>query len=90
MILSIGHTHFVESGSVVAILRPDSAPSRRLRHGAAETGMLIDATTGRQAKSIIILDSNHVVLSALQPETIISRFKKLMPQEGKRMPPFSV
>ena len=88
MILSIGHKHFVESSSIVAILNPDSAPARRLRLGAAEAGMLIDATNGRAVRSIIVQDSNHIVLSALGPKTIKSRFNKLLLGKKNEWPRF--
>ena len=88
MILSIGHKQFVESSSIVAILNPDSAPARRLRRGAAEAGMLMDATKGRKVRSIIVQNSNHIVLSALGPETIESRFKKLMLGKKNECPRF--
>ena len=62
----------------MAILSPDGVPARRLRRGAAEAGMLTDARNGRPVRSMIVLESNRIVLSALKPETIESRFSKLM------------
>lgn len=65
MMISIGRENFMESESIVVILRPDSAPAKKLGWGADEAGMLINVTNGRKARSIIVLDSNHIVLCAL-------------------------
>jgi len=73
MIISIGHANFVKGASIVAVLRPDSSPARQLRRSAEESGRLINATNGRKTRSIIVLESDHVVLSALQPERIRER-----------------
>ena len=62
---------------VVAIVSPNSAPMKRLRDEAREDKRLIDATHGRRTRSIIVLDSNHIVLSAIQAETISQRFTTL-------------
>lgn len=59
---------------VVSMVNPDSAPMRRLREEARDQGRLIDATQGRKTRSIIITDSNHVILSAIQTETMGQRF----------------
>ena len=64
----------VSSERIIAIINPSSAPLRRLREEARDTGMLIDATQGRKTRSVLIMDSKHVVISAIQPETIASRF----------------
>lgn len=64
----------VMAPKVVAVLSPDSAPMRRLREEAKERKMLIDATQGRKTRSIIITDSDHVILSAIQVETLSQRF----------------
>ena len=76
--IPIGHKKCVEGNSIIAILRPDSAPAKSLRHSAEKSKMLIDSTSGRKARSIILLDSNHLVLSALQPETLKKKFKEMM------------
>lgn len=60
---------------VVAVIDPDSAPIRRLKDEAREAGLLVDATQGRKTRAILIMDSRHVVLSAIQPETITARFE---------------
>ena len=64
----------VASERVIAIINPSSAPLRRLREEARDSGLLIDATQGRKTRSVLIMDSKHVVISAIQPETIASRF----------------
>jgi extracellular matrix regulatory protein A len=73
-LLNIGFGNFVVSARVVAIVNPSSSPMRRLREDARQDGRLVDATQGRKTRSIIITDSNHVVLSAIQAETIGQRF----------------
>jgi regulator of extracellular matrix RemA (YlzA/DUF370 family) len=63
--------------SVVAIVAPNSAPMKRLKDEARDGNYLIDATHGRKTRSIIVMDSNHIVLSAIQAETISQRFETL-------------
>lgn len=64
----------VMASKVVAVLSPDSAPMRRLKEEAKERKMLIDATQGRKTRAIIITDSDHIILSAVQVETLMQRF----------------
>ncbi len=71
--LNIGFGNTVVSDRVVAVVSPASAPMKRLREEAKVNSRLIDATQGRRTRSIIITDSNHVVLSAIQAETISQR-----------------
>ncbi|MFW5721695.1 MAG: DUF370 domain-containing protein [Desulfovibrionales bacterium] len=73
-LLNIGFGNFVVSSRVVSIVNPNSSPMRRLREDARQEGRLIDATQGRKTRSIIVTDSNHVVLSAIQAETIGHRY----------------
>ncbi|MFN3921137.1 MAG: DUF370 domain-containing protein [Caldimicrobium sp.] len=73
-LLNIGFGNFVVVDRVIAIVNPNSAPMKRLKEEAKETKRLIDATQGRKTRSIIITDSNHVILSAIQAETIAQRF----------------
>ncbi len=75
-LLNIGFGNFVVSSRVIAIVNPSSSPMRRLREDARQAGRLIDATQGRKTRSIIVSDSNHVVLSAIQAETIGQRFSQ--------------
>ncbi|MBQ7608409.1 MAG: DUF370 domain-containing protein [Desulfovibrionaceae bacterium] len=72
-LLNIGFGNYVVCGRIAAIVVPGSAPTRRLREDAREAGRLIDATQGRKTRAIIILDSNHIVLSAIQTETLKQR-----------------
>ena len=73
-LLNIGFGSSVVADRVVAIVPPNSAPMKRLKDEAKDDKRLVDATHGRKTRSIIIMDSNHVVLSAIQAETISQRF----------------
>jgi regulator of extracellular matrix RemA (YlzA/DUF370 family) len=73
-LVNIGYGNMVMASKVVVVLSPDSAPMRRLKDEARERRMLIDATQGRKTRSIIITDSDHVILSAVQVETLMQRF----------------
>ena len=73
-LLNIGFGNTVVTGRIVAIVTPGSAPMKRLKEDAREERRLIDATQGRRTRSVIITDSNHVILSAIQAETISQRF----------------
>ena len=73
-LLNIGFGNAVVLTRIVAIVAPSSAPMRRLREEAKQAGRLIDATQGRKTRSLIITDSNHCILSAIQTETISQRF----------------
>ncbi len=73
-LLNVGFGNSVVLSRVVAIVGPNSSPMRRLREEAKQSGRLIDATQGRKTRSLIITDSNHCILSAIQAETISQRF----------------
>lgn len=73
-LVNIGFGNYVLAGRVVGIVNPASSPMKRLREDARNQGRLIDATQGRKTRSILVTDSNHVILSAVQPETISQRF----------------
>ena len=73
-LLNIGFDNVVVVERIVALVTPSSSPIKRLKEIAKKNGKLIDATSGRRTRSVIITDTNHVVLSALQPETITQRF----------------
>jgi regulator of extracellular matrix RemA (YlzA/DUF370 family) len=77
-LIGIGFGNLVSAGRIIAIVSPDSAPIKRMVQDARERGLLIDASFGRSTKSVIIMDSGNIVLSALPPETLASRF------EGKK------
>jgi regulator of extracellular matrix RemA (YlzA/DUF370 family) len=72
-LFNIGYGNLVAASRVIAIVSPQAAPMKRLRDEASSRGKLIDATQGRRTRSIIVMDSDHVILSAINPETIASR-----------------
>ena len=72
-LINIGFGNLVSAGRLVAIVSPDSAPIKRMVQEARDRGELIDATYGRRTKAVIMMDNDHLVLSALQPETIANR-----------------
>ncbi len=71
--INIGYGNLVIASRVVAIVTPQSSPMRRLREEAGERGKLVDATQGRRTRSILVTDSDHIILSAINPETIAAR-----------------
>ena len=75
-LVNIGYGNMVMASKVVAVLTPDSAPMRRLKEEAKEQKRLIDATQGRKTRAIIITESEHVILSAVQVETLMQRFSE--------------
>lgn len=77
LLLNIGFGNTVVADKVVAILSPNSSPMKRVKDEAREDRRLIDVTHGRKTRAVIVTDSNHVILSAIQPETISSRFESL-------------
>ena len=72
-LLNIGFGNMVSADRLIAIVSPDSAPIKRLIQESREKGLLIDGTYGRRTRAVILMDSDHVVLSAIQPETIANR-----------------
>ena len=80
-LLNIGFGNTVVAARVVAIVSPNSAPMKRLKDEAKDEKRLIDATQGRRTRSIIVMDSNHIVLSAIQAETISQRYSTLKASE---------
>jgi regulator of extracellular matrix RemA (YlzA/DUF370 family) len=81
-LLNVGYGNLVAAGRIVAIVAPGASPMRRLRRDAANRGKLVDATEGRRTRSILVLDSDHVVLSAVHPETLAARLGGDGPEEG--------
>ena len=75
-LLNLGFGNFVMAARVVAVVNPASSPMRRLREDAKQGGRLIDATQGRKTRSLVITDSNHVILSAVQAETMRQRIQE--------------
>jgi regulator of extracellular matrix RemA (YlzA/DUF370 family) len=74
-LISIGFGNVVASDKIVAIITPGSSPIRRLKDQARQKGKLVDATQGRRTRSLIVMDSDHVVLSAIGAETITQRLE---------------
>ena len=72
-LINIGFGNMVASNRIVAIVSPESAPIKRVVQKAKEKDMLIDATYGRRSRAVLIIDSEHVILSPLQPETVANR-----------------
>lgn len=75
-LINIGFGNVVSAARIITIVDPGSSPMKRLREEAAGRGKLIDATQGRKTRAIIVTDSDHVILSALQVETITQRFQE--------------
>ncbi|MBF2055854.1 MAG: DUF370 domain-containing protein [Cyanobacterium sp. T60_A2020_053] len=73
-LVNIGFGNIVSANRVIAIVSPESAPVKRVISEAKENKRLVDATYGRRTRAVIITDSNHVILSAIQPETVAQRF----------------
>jgi len=72
-LINVGFGNIVSSGRIIAIVSPESAPIKRMIQEAREKGNLIDATYGRRTRSVIITDSDHIILSAIQTETVAGR-----------------
>ncbi|MDM7321289.1 MAG: DUF370 domain-containing protein [Fervidobacterium sp.] len=84
-LINIGFGNVIAGDRVIAIVNPESAPIKRLKEDAKNEGKLIDATYGRKTRSILITDSNHIILSAIQPETIAQRFIESMVEIEKQL-----
>ena len=80
-LVNIGFGNFVSLARIVSVNNPDSAPLKRLIQEAKEAGNAIDATFGRKTRSIVILDSHQIILSALQPETLAIRIDSKLESE---------
>lgn len=72
-LINIGFGNIVSANRIVAIVSPESAPIKRIIQEARERGMLIDATYGRRTRAVVVTDSDHIILSAVQPETVAHR-----------------
>lgn len=72
-LINIGFGNIVSAGRIIAIVSPESAPIKRIMQDARDRGMLVDATYGRRTRAVIITDSDHIILSAVQPETVAHR-----------------
>lgn len=82
-LVHVGFGNMVVAERIIAIISPSSAPIKRLKEEAREAGLLVDVTQGRKTRAILIMDSKHVILSAIQPETVSGRFEGGEAKEGK-------
>lgn len=73
-LINVGFGNMIASGRLVSIVSPESAPIKRLIQDARDAGKLVDATHGRRTRAVLVMDSEHVILSSLQPETVANRF----------------
>ena len=73
--INIGFGNMVSAGRLIALVTPDSAPVKRIIQEARDRGSLIDATCGRRTRTVLVMDSDHVVLSAVAPDTVSARFE---------------
>ena len=83
-LINIGFGSMVAAGRVLSILSPDSAPIKRIVQEAKERGMLIDASYGRATKTVILMDTDHVILSALTPDVLAARWQDKQDNEGEK------
>lgn len=81
LLLNIGFGNTIVADKIVAILSPNSSPMKRVKDEAKEEKRLVDVTHGRKTRAIIIMESNHVILSSIQPETVSQRFESLVKKE---------
>ncbi len=83
-LINIGFGNMVNAERVIAVVSPESAPIKRIIREAEDKGNLINATYGRRTRAVIVTDSDHIVLSALQTETVASRLGTEVNEEGKQ------
>ena len=74
--LNIGFGNLVSAGRLLAVVSPESAPIKRLCQEAKDRGMLIDASFGRKTKAVLLMDTDHVILSAITPEALLARLEE--------------
>ena len=79
-LINIGFGNMVSASRLIAIVSPESAPIKRMIQEARERGVLIDATYGRRTRAVLVMDSDHVILSAVQPETVAHRLFNVLRQ----------
>ena len=83
-LINIGFGSMVAAGRVLSMLAPDSAPIKRIVQEAKDRGMLIDASYGRATKTLILMDTDHVILSALTPDVLSARWMDKQDHEGEK------
>ena len=81
-LINIGFGNMVSASRIISIISPESAPIKRIIQEARENRVLVDATYGRRTRAVIITDSDHVILSSVQPETIANRLNDTYDDEG--------
>lgn len=86
-LVNIGFGSLIAAERLIAVIGPDSAPVKRVIQEAREAGRLVDATYGRRTRSVLMMDSDHIILSALQPETLSARMggKEIQPSEEETL-----
>lgn len=82
-LINIGFGNIVSANRIIAIVSPESAPIKRIVQEAKENGNAVDATYGRRTRAVLIMDSGHIILSAVQPETVAGRLDKEDEEEIK-------
>ena len=80
-LVNIGFGNIVSANRIIAIVSPESAPIKRMVQEAKDTSMAVDATYGRRTRAVLIMDSGHIILSAVQPETVGGRIDKTISQD---------
>ncbi len=80
-LINIGFGNMVSANRIITIVSPESAPIKRIIQEAKDRGMLVDATYGRRTRAVIVTDSDHVILSAVQPETVANRLNDDMEED---------
>ncbi len=83
-LLNIGFGNMVSAGRLIAIISPESAPIKRIIQESRDQGLLIDATYGRRTRAVLVADSGHVILSAIQPETMAHRLAAKETEDSER------
>ena len=81
-LINIGFGNIVSANRIISIVSPESAPIKRMIQEAKDSKMAVDATYGRKTRAVIIMDSGHIILSAVQPETVAARLDKDIVEEG--------
>ncbi len=76
-LINVGFGNSVVAGRIILVVNPKSSPMKKIKDQAKQTGKLVDVTEGRRTRAIIITDSNHIILSSVQPETLTQRFQPM-------------
>ncbi|HKL80609.1 MAG TPA: DUF370 domain-containing protein [Mobilitalea sp.] len=89
-LINVGFGNVVNTSKIIGIISPDAAPVKRMVQAAKDSGTAIDATCGRRTKAVIVIESGHLVLSSLLPETIAGRVNQFSPKEYSDNPDHSI